>query len=169
MKPALFEGTSSSPEYAVHLATGVLGKIIGHRSDGAIRYSKQDCWCKFEWAEGPSEASTPGLPTVSLPKKFRIVEADDPGQATSLVCTKCGREASVFDMSCRKCGEVLTRFRTDNPPSLEEELAARLRAIRAHVEFVGDADISPKAKRAILDMCLGWKPGTRKGIKLTSV
>lgn len=135
MKPPLFEGTASTRDYAEHLATGTLGKVIGSRSDGAIRYSKQDCWCKFEWAEGPSEVSAPGLPTVSLPKKFRIVEAEDPKQDKDEL-------------------------------SSEDELSFRLSAIKAHVQFVGDDAISPKTKQAVIDMCLGWKPGTKRGVKL---
>lgn len=136
----LFKGTATNIDYAEHLAAGTLGRVVGHRSDGAVRYEGNPNWCKVQWADGPIEAACSGMPTIALPRKFTIVIAKD-NQKTK--------------------PEV-----EEDAPSLEEELASRLRAIRRYANSAGSSVMSQEAKEALVDMCLGWEPKTKRGVKL---
>lgn len=71
-KPA-FEGTSSNYDYAIQIAETKLGKVVGRRSDGAVRFKKHQEWHILQWTQPYDEAKTNGLPTSSPSRTFRIV------------------------------------------------------------------------------------------------
>jgi hypothetical protein len=70
----LYESTASTREYGLQLATDKLGRIVGTRSDGAVCYQHVG-WGQLEWLQLYDEAKCEGLPTISLPRRFRIVAA----------------------------------------------------------------------------------------------
>ena len=72
---ALFQASASSWDYAIQMASVILGRINGRGSDCTVHYANAG-WCKLEWLDSHQEARAPGLPTINLPCRFCIVKAN---------------------------------------------------------------------------------------------
>jgi hypothetical protein len=81
-KPALlFSGRAPSLDLALDTATITLGPIQNSYHHLKIYHFKKVGWCKFVWAPVPPEeleANAPGMPPITVPRKFMIYAEADP-------------------------------------------------------------------------------------------
>ena len=67
-----FEGMASGWENAIAMAEGKLGPLQGERSGTPRLVMFRGRWCSLEWVGRYDEAKCEGMPTIALPRKFKI-------------------------------------------------------------------------------------------------